>query len=180
MPPASAARVKCKSQREQSKVGWNENTVLGGLFAYMHPTPGSKQGQCHAWPSQKGTLTWGNKHVWSLPSLHRPICICVCVPLRDLDLARFCSHERGWHSRTASLYSLQPVRIKSRPLMACEHQQHLSLPRSDACSVHRATTDTLQLKIAFRSSSWSQGVPNKSTCVRLPLLAFPWLPLLGH
>lgn len=54
-------------------------TVFWGFFACIHPTLGSKWGQCHAWPSQRGTLTWGNKHVWSLPSLHRRRCVCASV-----------------------------------------------------------------------------------------------------
>lgn len=130
--------------------------------AYMYPTPSSKWGQRHAWPRQKSTVTWGNKHIWSPPLRIADIHMCVYVPVSGLDLplSPTLIDADTWEGPVYD--SPQPVHIKSCSVMACEHQHHLLTSRLTARSPHRPSTDSLQPKIAVKSYSRSQGVPNKN------------------
>lgn len=119
--------------------------------------------------------------IFDLPHHFADIYTCVYVPLSDLDLplSPALIDADTWEGPVYD--SPQPVHIKSCSLMACEHQRHLSTSRLDACSLHRPSTDSLQLKIAVKSYSWSQGVPNKNIhmCeIATAWKALFWLPLL--
>lgn len=166
--------VKQKSNLKKSKVKLEWKQCSWWLLTHIHPIPSSKWGQCHAWPPPKGTVTWGNKYIWSPPPPHSHIYMCVSTPVRPWS-PTFCSTKRGWHSRTVWFPSLFTL---SRVLYWHANTNTTSQPLG---LMHVPSTDSLQLKIAFKSYSWIQGVPNKNIhmceiATASPLLTPPTWP----
>lgn len=154
-------------------MGWEWKQCSWWLHTHIYPTPGSKWGRRHAWPRQKGTVTWVIS-IFDLPHHFAEIYTCVYVPLSDLDLplSPVLIEADTWEGPVYD--SPQPVHIKACSLKACEHQHHLSTSRLDARSLHRPSTDSLQLKIAVSLTAEAKVFPIKTLMrVRMPLLEKP-------
>ncbi len=140
---------------------------------HIHPTRGSKWGQRHAWPRQKGTVTCVIS-IFDLPHYFAEKYMCVCAPLSGLDLplSPALIEADTWEGPVYD--SPQPVHIKSCSLKVRKHQHHLSTSRLDARSLHRPSTDSLQLKIAVSVIAEVKVFPIKTLiCVRVPLQEKP-------
>lgn len=129
-------RVKRKSRREKSKVGWEWKQCSRRLRTHAYTQHQFKVGTASCMTSpKKGTVTWLIS-IFDLPRHFVEIFTCVCVPLSDLDLplSPALIEADTWEGPVYD--SPQPVHIKSCSLKVCEHQHHLSTSRLDACSLH--------------------------------------------